>query len=116
MTPLHGIACFYDVGFGARAVSSKTPIYFIIIVNIIIIIIINIIGNIIVIIIINIIVIVIIIIIIIPIKIIIITIMIVIIIIMMKYQECDLEPESPDDPPEGPTGFLDHTCKTLDVH
>ena len=30
MTPLHGIACFYDVGFGARAVSRKTPIYFII--------------------------------------------------------------------------------------
>ena len=29
MTPLHGIACFYDVGFGARAVSRKTPIYFI---------------------------------------------------------------------------------------
>ena len=28
MTPLHGIACFYDVGFGARAVSRKTPIYF----------------------------------------------------------------------------------------
>ena len=27
--PLHGIACFYDVGFGARAVSRKTPIYFI---------------------------------------------------------------------------------------
>ena len=26
---LHGIACFYDVGFGARAVSRKTPIYFI---------------------------------------------------------------------------------------
>ena len=25
MTPLHGIACFYDVGFGARAVSRKTP-------------------------------------------------------------------------------------------
>ena len=32
MTPLHGIACFYDVGFGARAVSRKTPIYFIIII------------------------------------------------------------------------------------
>ena len=30
MTPLHGIACFYDVGFGARAVSRKTPIYFMI--------------------------------------------------------------------------------------
>ena len=30
MTPLHGIACFYDVGFGVRAVSRKTPIYFII--------------------------------------------------------------------------------------
>ena len=29
MTPLHGIACFYYVGFGARAVSRKTPIYFI---------------------------------------------------------------------------------------
>ena len=29
MTPLLGIACFYDVGFGARAVSRKTPIYFI---------------------------------------------------------------------------------------
>ena len=29
MTPLPGIACFYDVGFGARAVSRKTPIYFI---------------------------------------------------------------------------------------
>ena len=29
MTPLHGIACFYDDGFGARAVSRKTPIYFI---------------------------------------------------------------------------------------
>ena len=29
MTPLHGIACFYNVGFGARAVSRKTPIYFI---------------------------------------------------------------------------------------
>ena len=29
MTPLHGIACFYDVGFGARAVSRKTSIYFI---------------------------------------------------------------------------------------
>ena len=29
MTPLHGIACFYDVGFGARAVSRKMPIYFI---------------------------------------------------------------------------------------
>ena len=29
MTPLHVIACFYDVGFGARAVSRKTPIYFI---------------------------------------------------------------------------------------
>ena len=28
MTLLHGIACFYDVGFGARAVSRKTPIYF----------------------------------------------------------------------------------------
>ena len=28
MTPLHGIACFYDVGFGTRAVSRKTPIYF----------------------------------------------------------------------------------------
>ena len=28
MTPLHGIASFYDVGFGARAVSRKTPIYF----------------------------------------------------------------------------------------
>ena len=28
MTPLHGIACFYDFGFGARAVSRKTPIYF----------------------------------------------------------------------------------------
>ena len=28
MIPLHGIACFYDVGFGARAVSRKTPIYF----------------------------------------------------------------------------------------
>ena len=26
MTP--GITCFYDVGFGARAVSCKTPIYF----------------------------------------------------------------------------------------
>ena len=35
MTPLHGIACFYDVGFGARAVSRKTPIYFIVIVLII---------------------------------------------------------------------------------
>ena len=32
MTPLHGIACFYDVGFGARAVSRKTPIYFIVVV------------------------------------------------------------------------------------
>ena len=32
MTPLHGIACFYDVGFGARAVSGKTPIYFTIII------------------------------------------------------------------------------------
>ena len=31
MTPLHGIACFCDVGFGARAVSRKTPIYFILI-------------------------------------------------------------------------------------
>ena len=31
MTPLHGIACFYDVGFGARAVSRKMPIYFILI-------------------------------------------------------------------------------------
>ena len=31
MTPLHGIACFYDVGFGARAVSRKTPIYFILV-------------------------------------------------------------------------------------
>ena len=30
MTPLHGIACFYDFGFGARAVSRKTPIYFMI--------------------------------------------------------------------------------------
>ena len=29
MTPLHGIACFCDIGFGARAVSRKTPIYFI---------------------------------------------------------------------------------------
>ena len=29
MTPLHGIASFDDVGFGARAVSRKTPIYFI---------------------------------------------------------------------------------------
>ena len=29
MTPLHGIACFYNVGFGARAVSRKTSIYFI---------------------------------------------------------------------------------------
>ena len=29
MTPLHGIACFYDVGFDARAGSRKTPIYFI---------------------------------------------------------------------------------------
>ena len=29
MTPSHSIACFYDVGFGARAVSRKTPIYFI---------------------------------------------------------------------------------------
>ena len=29
MTPLHGIACFYDVGFGARAVSRKTSISFI---------------------------------------------------------------------------------------
>ena len=29
MTPLYGIACFYDVCFGARAVSRKTPIYFI---------------------------------------------------------------------------------------
>ena len=28
MTPLHGIACFCDIGFGARAVSRKTPIYF----------------------------------------------------------------------------------------
>ena len=27
--PFHGIACFCDVGFGARAVSRKTPIYFI---------------------------------------------------------------------------------------
>ena len=34
MTPLHGIAYFYDVGFGARAVSRKTPIYFIFILNI----------------------------------------------------------------------------------
>ena len=33
MTPLHCIACFYDVGFGARAVSRKTPIYFIVIEN-----------------------------------------------------------------------------------
>ena len=32
MTPSHGIACFYDVGFGARAVSCKTPIYFIVVV------------------------------------------------------------------------------------
>ena len=32
MTPLHGIACFYNVGFGARAVSRKTPIYFILLV------------------------------------------------------------------------------------
>ena len=31
MTPLHGIACFCDIGFGARAVSRKTPIYFMII-------------------------------------------------------------------------------------
>ena len=31
MTPLYGIASFYDVGFGARAVSRKTPIYFILI-------------------------------------------------------------------------------------
>ena len=30
MTPLHGIACFCDIGFGARAVSRKTPIFFII--------------------------------------------------------------------------------------
>ena len=37
---LHGIACFYDVGFGAWAVSRKTPIYFIIIITIIAIIII----------------------------------------------------------------------------
>ena len=29
MTPLHGIACFYHVGFDARAVSRKTPIFFI---------------------------------------------------------------------------------------
>ena len=29
MTPLHGIACFCDIGFGARAVSRKTPIFFI---------------------------------------------------------------------------------------
>ena len=36
MTPLHGIACFYDVGFGARAVSRKTPIYFMIMIMIII--------------------------------------------------------------------------------
>ena len=28
MTPLHGIACFYDVGFGAQAVSRNMPIYF----------------------------------------------------------------------------------------
>ena len=28
MTPLHGIACFCDIGFGARAVSRKTPIFF----------------------------------------------------------------------------------------
>ena len=27
---LHGIACFCDIGFGARAVSRKTPIYFMI--------------------------------------------------------------------------------------
>ena len=32
MTPLHGIACFCDIGFGARAVSRKTPIYFIIVI------------------------------------------------------------------------------------
>ena len=29
MIPLHGIACFCDIGFGARAVSRKTPIFFI---------------------------------------------------------------------------------------
>ena len=29
MTPLYGIACFCDIGFGARAVSRKTPIFFI---------------------------------------------------------------------------------------
>ena len=29
MTPLHGIACFCDIGFGARTVSRKTPVYFI---------------------------------------------------------------------------------------
>ena len=34
MTPLHGIACFYDVGFGARAVSRKTPIFFIIVTSV----------------------------------------------------------------------------------
>ena len=33
----------------------------------------------------------------------------------LHHQECDLEPESPSDPPDGPTGFLDHTCSTLDV-
>ena len=30
MIPLHGIACFCDIGFGARAVSRKTPIFFIV--------------------------------------------------------------------------------------
>ena len=35
MTPLHGIACFYDDGFGARAVSCKTPIYFIMMITMI---------------------------------------------------------------------------------
>ncbi len=33
MTLLHGIVCFYDVGFGVRAVSRKTPIYFMIIIR-----------------------------------------------------------------------------------
>ena len=33
MTPLHGIACFCDIGFGARAVSRKTPIYFIVFID-----------------------------------------------------------------------------------
>ena len=33
MISYDSIACFYDVGFGARAVSRKTPIYFIILID-----------------------------------------------------------------------------------